>query len=341
MISCHISNQALKSRLLPLAGAQIRRRIRQGSLVLCPNITSLASDRLSPRRPTNNEVLLTSLPDISTENDGCCQQNSIAEKFTFPKQKMIYLNDTLKSQNEQEESKAKTHRLNDLMLFEKSKQTEVKQTAYHINSVDSIQDLCMNRCYTSPINWPSLSHNNLGLKETGCNVSEVIPSLFNETKNYRDDVGGSKDLVENDDLQRQSDSAVEESSNSVAIWKTMPGRLLRRAKTQYIQSISEKSRNDKVLTNISRQKDDTSTLNFLIANTISLAPRTKSFLPQLRQSQSTGKYGSRQMLKHHIEENNQISSFTSLPVLIKPPPPSPDTKFPEFSLNLSCNGMNY
>ncbi|CAH8830197.1 unnamed protein product [Trichobilharzia szidati] len=464
MISCHISNQALKSRLLPLAGAQIRRRIRQGSLVLCPNITSLASDRLSPRRPTNNEVLLTSLPDISTANDGCCQQNSIAQEFTFPKQKMIYLNDTLKSKNvnleqhqhttphfidelfktqysegnkrrdtgipllEQEESKAKTHRLNDLMLFEKSKQTEVKQTAYHINSVDSIQDLCMNRCYTSPINWPPLSHNNLGLKETGCNVSEVILPLFNETKNYRDDVGGSKHLVENDDLRRQSDSAVEESSNSVAIWKTMPGRLLRRAKTQHLQSNSEKSRNDKALTNISRQKDDTSTLDFLIENvnninneaksfpsdkssqlnennsdsvqaehndssncnfnssywssrrhpgyiermhticsvsnsksrindnkhnnistsnrnplsvdnynnfnspnTISLEPRTKSFLPQLRQSQSTGKYGNRQMLKHHLQENNQISSFTSLPVLIKPPPPSPDIKFSEFS----------
>ncbi|CAH8488938.1 unnamed protein product [Heterobilharzia americana] len=254
--SCHISGQALKSRLLPLARAQIRRRIRRGSLILYPNGNNLESERISTKRSVNDAVALTTLSDTVNKHDRFDQQNSVLPEIIVPNQNLLYLNDSLKSEKtnlkqhqhttphflnellkahqsdrrrrsyadiqlrEQDKSKVKTHRLTDLLFFEQSEQVTAKKSPHYMDSVDSTQDLCMNRCYLSPINWPSLlNNNNSEMQETGYNLNEVILSLSSQKKNCTDCVMCPKNLVDGNKSPSHRNCSVEDISNSVAIWQ--------------------------------------------------------------------------------------------------------------------------
>lgn len=74
MISCHISEQALRARLLPLARAQIRRHIQQGSLILCPSTSNIESDRKSEKRIPDSKVSLTKISEDVCGFEGDDQQ---------------------------------------------------------------------------------------------------------------------------------------------------------------------------------------------------------------------------------------------------------------------------
>ncbi|VDP57487.1 unnamed protein product [Schistosoma margrebowiei] len=65
---------------------------------------------------------------------------------------------------------------------------------------------------------------------------------------------------------------------------------------------------------------------------ITLKPKTKSFLPQIRHSVSTEKHWNKNILGlNSCDLTDQTNHSSSLPMLIKPPPPSPDVKFLDFS----------
>ncbi|CAH8480052.1 unnamed protein product [Heterobilharzia americana] len=316
--SCHISGQALKSRLLPLARAQIRRRIRRGSLILYPNGNNLESERISTKRSVNDAVALTTLSDTVNKHDRFDQQNSVLPEIIVQNQNLLYLNDSLKSEKtnlkqhqhttphflnellkahqsdrrrrsyadiqlrEQDKSKVKTHRLTDLLFFEQSEQVTAKKSPHYMDSVDSTQDLCMNRCCLSPINWPCLlNNNNSEMQETGYNLNEVILSLSSQKRNCTDCVMCPKNLVDGNKSPSHRNCSVEDISNSVAIWQKMPGRLLRRRTTQHGPSKQETFKNSKLFTDSSRQAGDTPKLSFVIENVYNQAKRMKSLPPDI------------------------------------------------------------
>ncbi|VDP48307.1 unnamed protein product [Schistosoma curassoni] len=416
MISCHISEHALRARLLPLARAQIRRHIQQGSLILCPSTSNIESDRRSEKRIPDSKVSLTKISE-----DVC--------GFEGDDQQMLVL-------YEQDELKAKSHLLSDLLLFQQSrlKRSEPTPSHYYMSSVDNLQSLYMNRCYTSPINWPSLLPKNSELKETSYNLGEMIPSSSSQEKYYTNDIIQSRNLLENENSLSNINDSFENGSNSVAIWQIMPGRLLRRSKTQYILNKSQQLKNDQICTDNLKQTKNKLKLNFMIENVnnqhhrkksldsnvingtsevellrptedtherdnddfsenssrfnnsywssrrhpgyiermhtigsvsdrkrllqdnnsknnndrnyialekykfvdsvnlITLKPKTKSFLPQIRHSVSTEKHWNKNILGlNSFDLTDQTNHSSSLPMLIKPPPPSPDVKFLDFS----------
>ncbi|CAH8444110.1 unnamed protein product [Schistosoma mattheei] len=469
MISCHISEQALRARLLPLARAQIRRHIQQGSLILCPNISNIESDRRSEKRISDSKVSLTKISEDVCGFEGDDQQILFTRELTIPNQKLIsfneslksngvnveqyqhtkpyFLNELLKSQcsrhdkrkvsdspfQEQDELKAKSHLLSDLLLFQQSrlKRSEPTPPHYYMSSIDNLQSLYMNRCYTSPINWPSLLPKNSEFKETSYNLGETIPSSSSQEKYYTTDIIQSRNLLENENSSSNINDSFENGSNSVAIWKIMPGRLLRRSKTQYILNKSQQLKNDQICTDNLKQTKNELKLNFMIENVnnqhhrkesldsnvingtsevellrptedtherdndgfssrfnnsywssrrhpgyiermhtigsvsdrkrllqdnnsknnndrnyialekykfvdsvdlITLKPKTKSFLPQIRHSVSTEKHWNKNILAlNSFDLTDQTNHSSSLPMLIKPPPPSPDVKFLDFS----------
>ncbi|CAH8487265.1 unnamed protein product [Schistosoma rodhaini] len=470
MISCHISDQALKARLLPLARAQIRRHIRQGSLILCPNINNIESDRRSEKRITESKVSLTKLSEDLCGFEGDEQSILFTRELTIPNQKLIslneslhsnrvnveqhqhtkpyFLNELLKSQccrhdkrkvsdspiQEQDELKAKSHLLSDLLLFQQSRLKRSEPTShYYMSSIDNLQSLYMNRCYTSPISWPSLLPRNSDSKEISCNLVETIPPSSNQEKYYTSDIIQSRNLLDNENSLSNINDSFEDCSNSVAIWQTMPGRLLRRSKTQYTLNKNQQLKNDQIFTDNSKQTKNELKLNFLIENVnnqhhkkealhlkvindtsevellgptedthegdndgvrkninrfnnsywssrrhpgyiermhtigfvsdrkrslqdnnsrnnndksyiipekykfsdsvdlITLKPKTKSFLPQIRHSVSTEKHWHKNILRRNSYDlTDQNDHSSSLPMLIKPPPPSPDVKFLDF-----------
>ncbi|VDP51988.1 unnamed protein product [Schistosoma mattheei] len=302
MISCHISEQALRARLLPLARAQIRRHIQQGSLILCPNISNIESDRRSEKRISDSKVSLTKISEDVCGFEGDDQQILFTRELTIPNQKLIsfneslksngvnveqyqhtkpyFLNELLKSQcsrhdkrkvsdspfQEQDELKAKSHLLSDLLLFQQSrlKRSEPTPPHYYMSSIDNLQSLYMNRCYTSPINWPSLLPKNSEFKETSYNLGETIPSSSSQEKYYTTDIIQSRNLLENENSSSNINDSFENGSNSVAIWKIMPGRLLRRSKTQYILNKSQQLKNDQICTDNLKQTKNELKLNFMI-----------------------------------------------------------------------------
>ncbi|CAH8447157.1 unnamed protein product [Schistosoma rodhaini] len=470
MISCHISDQALRARLLPLARAQIRRHIRQGSLILCPNINNIESDRRSEKRITESKVSLTKLSEDVCGFEGDEQSILFTRELTIPNQKLIslneslhsnrvnveqhqhtkpyFLNELLKSQcsghdkrkvsdspiQEQDELKAKSHLLSDLLLFQQSRLKRSEPTShYYMSSIDNLQSLYTNRCYTSPISWPSLLPRNSESKEISCNLIETIPPSSNQEKYYTSDIIQSRNLLDNENSLSNINDSFEDCSNSVAIWQTMPGRLLRRSKTQYTLNKNQQLKNDQIFTDNSKQTKNELKLNFLIENVnnqhhkkealhskvindtsevgllgptedtherdndgvrkninrfnnscwssrrhpgyiermhtigfvsdrkkslqdnnsrnnndksyiipekykfsdsvdlITLKPKTKSFLPQIRHSVSTEKHWHKNILRRNSYDlTDQNDHSSSLPMLIKPPPPSPDVKFLDF-----------
>ncbi|CAH8446501.1 unnamed protein product [Schistosoma haematobium] len=472
MISCHISEQALRARLLPLARAQIRRHIQQGSLILCPSTSNIESDRRSEKRISDSKVSLTKISEDVCGFEGDDQQILFTRELTIPNQKLIsfneslksngvnleqrqhtkpyFLNELLKSQcsrhdkrkvsdspfQEQDELKAKSHLLSDLLLFQqfRLKRSEPTPPHYYMSSIDNLQSLYMNRCYTSPINWPSLLPKNSELKETSYNLGEMIPSSSSQEKYYTNDIIQSRNLLENENSLSNINDSFENGSNSVAIWQIMPGRLLRRSKTQYILNKSQQLKNDQICTDNLKQTKNELKLNFMIENVnnqhhrkksldsnvinctsevellrptegtheqdndgfsenrsrfnnsywssrrhpgyiermhtigsvsdrkrllqdnnsknnndrnyialekykfvdsvdlIILKPKTKSFLPQIRHSVSTEKHWNKNILGlNSFDLTDQTNHSSSLPMLIKPPPPSPDVKFLDFS----------
>ncbi|CAI2723360.1 unnamed protein product [Schistosoma spindalis] len=472
MISCHISDQVLRARLLPLARAQIRRHIQQGSLILCPSINNIESDGRSEKRITDNKVSLTKISEDICGFEGDDQQILFTRELTIPNQKLISLNESLKSNRvnveqyqhtkpyflnellksqcsghdkrkvsdspfqEQDELKAKSHLLSDLLLFQQSrlKRSEPTPPHYYTSSIDNLQSLYMNRCYTSPINWPSLLPKNSELKETSYNLGEMIPISSSQEKYYTNDVIQSRNLLENENSLSNINDSFENSSNSVAIWQIMPGRLLRRSKTQYILNKNQQLENDQICTDNLKQTKNELKLNFMIENInnqhlrkkslysnvingtsevellkptedtherendgfsenssrfnnsywssrrhpgyiermhtigsvsdrkrllqdnnnrnnngrnyiasekynfvdsvdlITLKPKTKSFLPQIRHFVSTEKHWNKNILRRNsCDITGQNNHSSSLPMLIKPPPPSPDVKFLDFS----------
>uniref|UniRef100_A0A5K4FCB1 SWIM-type domain-containing protein n=1 Tax=Schistosoma mansoni TaxID=6183 RepID=A0A5K4FCB1_SCHMA len=470
MISCHISDQALRARLLPLARAQIRRHIRQGSLILCPNINNIESDRRLEKRITDSKVSLTKLSEDVCGFEGDEQSILFTRELTIPNQKLIslneslhsnrvnveqhqhtkpyFLNELLKSQcsghdkrkvsdspiQEQDELKAKSHLLSDLLLFQQSRLKRSEPTShYYMSSIDNLQSLYTNRCYTSPISWPSLLPRNSESKEISCNLIETIPPSSNQEKHYTSDIIQSRNLLDNENSLSNINDSFEDCSNSVAIWQTMPGRLLRRSKTQYTLNKNQQLKNDQIFTDNSKQTKNELKLNFLIENVnnqhhkkealhskvindtsevgllgptedtherdndgvrkninrfnnscwssrrhpgyiermhtigfvsdrkkslqdnnsrnnndksyiipdkykfadsvdlITLKPKTKSFLPQIRHSVSTEKHWHKNILRRNsCDLTDQNDHSSSLPMLIKPPPPSPDVKFLDF-----------
>ncbi|CAH8478137.1 unnamed protein product [Schistosoma bovis] len=472
MISCHISEQALRARLLPLARAQIRRHIQQGSLILCPSTSNIESDRRSEKRIPDSKVSLTKISEDVCGFEGDDQQILFTRELTIPNQKLIsfneslksngvnveqyqhtkphFLNELLKSQcsrhdqrkvsdspfQEQDELKAKSHLLSDLLLFQQSRlnRSEPTPSHYYMSSIDNLQSLYMNRCYTSPINWPSLLPKNSELKETSYNLGEMIPSSSSQEKYYTNDIIQSRNLLEKENSLSNINDSFENGSNSVAIWQIMPGRLLRRSKTQYILNKSQQLKNDQICTDNLKQTKNELKLNFMIENVnnqhhrkksldsnvingtsevellrptegtheqdndgfsenssrfnnsywssrrhpgyiermhtigsvsdrkrllqdnnsknnndrnyialekykfvdsvdlITLKPKTKSFLPQIRHSVSTEKHWNKNILGlNSCDLTDQTNHSSSLPMLIKPPPPSPDVKFLDFS----------
>ncbi|CAH8476505.1 unnamed protein product [Schistosoma bovis] len=472
MISCHISEQALRARLLPLARAQIRRHIQQGSLILCPSTSNIESDRRSEKRIPDSKVSLTKISEDVCGFEGDDQQILFTRELTIPNQKLIsfneslksngvnveqyqhtkphFLNELLKSQcsrhdqrkvsdspfQEQDELKAKSHLLSDLLLFQQSRlnRSEPTPSHYYMSSIDNLQSLYMNRCYTSPINWPSLLPKSSELKETSYNLGEMIPSSSSQEKYYTNDIIQSRNLLEKENSLSNINDSFENGSNSVAIWQIMPGRLLRRSKTQYILNKSQQLKNDQICTDNLKQTKNELKLNFMIENVnnqhhrkksldsnvingtsevellrptegtheqdndgfsenssrfnnsywssrrhpgyiermhtigsvsdrkrllqdnnsknnndrnyialekykfvdsvdlITLKPKTKSFLPQIRHSVSTEKHWNKNILGlNSCDLTDQTNHSSSLPMLIKPPPPSPDVKFLDFS----------
>ncbi|CAH8457069.1 unnamed protein product [Schistosoma turkestanicum] len=455
MISCHISDKALRARLVPLARAQIRRHIRQGSLILCPDISNVELNSRSEKQITDNKVSLTKLPKDGYDFYGDDRQIPFTRELVIPNQKLISLNESLKMNTvsldqhqhtkpyflnellkyqrsghdkrkvadspiqEQDELKAKSHLLADLLPFEQSKLETFKPTThYTTSSIDNILSFYMNRCYTSPINWSSSLHNNSELKETSY---ELFP-LSSSQENYSDDVIQPKNLIEKQNSLSHINGSIEDCSTSVAVWQTMPGRILRRQKTHHVSNKNQQLKNDQLCSNDSKQTMDELKLNLKIENVsnvynkmnvnndtsevqlsrptedkyernsdgtssnrfnnsywssrrhpgyierlytigsvscrknlyqdnesqnnfkrnyvypekykflnsvdlITLKPKVKSFLPQIRDSFSKEKHWHRNMLKSNsFDKTAQDHHFGSLPMLIKPPPPSPDVR---------------
>ncbi|KAK4472744.1 hypothetical protein MN116_003968 [Schistosoma mekongi] len=469
IISCHLSDHALRARLLPLARTQSRRRICYGSLIVCANISDPESDKKSEEQEIGRRTALTKIPCIIDENNKIDQEIILARELTIPNQKFISLNASLKSNKsnmnqhqhstpyylnellmksqcsgnskrkfvdtplcEKDELKAKTHILSDLSLFEQSRR------ATFDNMIDNMRSSCANRCYTSPINWSSLLHNRTELNETNCSLDEPILPSLSQGKVYLDNCVQSKILLDKDNSISHRNGPSKDRSNTVAVWQTMPGRFLRRAKTQNILNTNKCVKNGQTYASNSKGTKDELKLNLTVEivnnehhktkslnsdnypnieddsfkmelsrptedahqqdnddvivnnnrhissywtsrrhpgyiermhtiglisgrrsllhdnnswnnnnrnyiaseksqfsdNTIdslTLKPKTKPFLPQIRQSGSIEKHKYNDMLKRNSSEmTSRTSHSNSLPMLIQPPPPSPDVKFLRF-----------
>ncbi|XP_018648113.1 hypothetical protein Smp_168360 [Schistosoma mansoni] len=391
MISCHISDQALRARLLPLARAQIRRHIRQGSLILCPNINNIESDRRLEKRITDSKVSLTKLSEDVCGFEGDEQSILFTRELTIPNQKLIslneslhsnrvnveqhqhtkpyFLNELLKSQcsghdkrkvsdspiQEQDELKAKSHLLSDLLLFQQSRLKRSEPTShYYMSSIDNLQSLYTNRCYTSPISWPSLLPRNSESKEISCNLIETIPPSSNQEKYYTKNVNNQHHKKEalhskvindtsevgllgptEDTHERDNDGVrknINRFNNSCWSSRRHPGYIERMHTIGFV-SDRKKSLQD----NNSRNNNDKSYIipdKYKFADSvdlITLKPKTKSFLPQIRHSVSTEKHWHKNILRRNsCDLTDQNDHSSSLPMLIKPPPPSPDVKFLDF-----------
>ncbi|TNN07135.1 hypothetical protein EWB00_007940 [Schistosoma japonicum] len=468
IISCHLSDHALRTRLLPMARTQLRRRICYGNLIVCANISNPESDKRSEKQTISRSTPLTKISSVVGEYNKSDQQIPFTRELTIPNQKLISLNESLKSNKsnvaqhqhstphylneliksqcsgnykrkfvdtslcEKDELKAKTRILSDLSLFEQSRRATID------NMIDNMRNSCANRCYTSPINWSSLLHNNAELNETNCSLDEPILPSLSQGKIYLDNSVQSNNLLDKDNSISHGNGSLEDSSDTVAVWQTMPGRFLRRAKTQNILNTNKHVKNGQTCTNNSKGTKYELQLNLMVENVsneyckrkslysdkysnvednsfqmelsrptedthqqdnddvfdnknrhissywtsrrhpgyiermhtlclvsgrrsilqdnnswnnydgnyitseksrfsdntvdlITLKPKTKPFLPQIRQSESIEKHKYKNMLKRNSREmTSQTSHSNSLPMLIQPPPPSPDVKFIDF-----------